>query len=62
MAEWKTDIQEFIFWLPIDIISYINWSKHRDEEEDELTMVRKLKGYQEVHIKYLRMYLINKES
>ena len=36
------------FWLPIDIISYINWSKHKDDEESELTVVRKLKGWQEV--------------
>ena len=28
-----------LFSLPIDI-SYINWSKHRDDEEDELTMVQ----------------------
>lgn len=36
------------FWIPIDIVSFINWSKHKDEEKDELTVVRKLKGYQEV--------------
>ena len=35
------------FWLPIDIMSYINWSKHKDVDENELTAVRKLKGYQE---------------
>ena len=28
--------------------SYINWTKHKDDEEDELTAVRRLKGYQEV--------------
>lgn len=38
----------FFFWLPIDVISYINWSKHKDEKQEELTVVRKLKGYQEV--------------
>ncbi|MBQ1521815.1 MAG: nicotinamide mononucleotide transporter, partial [Erysipelotrichaceae bacterium] len=27
-----------------------NWTKHKDEVEDELTMVRRLKGYQEVLI------------
>lgn len=37
----------FFFWLPIDIISYVNWSKHKDEKQEELTVVRKLKGYQE---------------
>ena len=48
MYRFATMVVTLFFWLPIDIISYINWSKHRDGEEDELTMVRKLKGYQEV--------------
>ena len=48
MYRFATMATTLFFWLPIDIISYINWSKHRDDEEDELTMVRKLKGYQEV--------------
>ena len=36
------------FWIPIDVVSFINWSNHKDEEDDELTVVRKLKGYQEL--------------
>ncbi len=32
------------FWLPIDIISFINWHKHPDRQEEELTKVRKLSG------------------
>lgn len=36
------------FWLPIDIISFINWHKHPDKKEDELTEVRTLTGLQEV--------------
>lgn len=32
------------FWLPIDIISFINWHKHPDKKDDELTEVRKLSG------------------
>ena len=36
------------FWLPCDIISFINWHKHPDKQEDELTEVRRLKGWQEV--------------
>ena len=38
------------FWIPIDIISFINWNKHKDKDEDELTVVRTLKGWQEVLI------------
>ncbi len=33
------------FWLPIDIISFINWHKHPDKQEEELTKVRKLNGW-----------------
>lgn len=35
------------FWLPIDIISFINWNRHPDKSETELTKVRTLKGWQE---------------
>ena len=38
------------FWIPVDIISFINWNKHKDKEEDELTVVRTLKGWQEILI------------
>lgn len=36
------------FWIPIDIISFINWNKHKDREQEELTEVRRLTGWQEV--------------
>lgn len=36
------------FWIPIDIISFISWHRHGDQEEKELTEVRKLSGKQEV--------------
>ena len=48
MYRFATMATTLFFWLPIDIISFINWSKHKDDEENELTVVRKLKGYQEV--------------
>lgn len=38
------------FWLPCDIISFINWHKHPDKADDELTQVRTLKGWQEAAI------------
>ncbi|MDO5439618.1 MAG: nicotinamide riboside transporter PnuC [Erysipelotrichaceae bacterium] len=50
MYRFATMATTLFFWLPIDILSFINWSKHKDEEEDELTAVRRLKGYQEVLI------------
>lgn len=48
MYRFATLATTLFFWLPIDIISYINWSKHKDDDEDELTIVRRLKGWQEV--------------
>lgn len=36
------------FWIPIDIISFIVWNKHKDKECEELTVVRKLSGWQEI--------------
>jgi len=50
MYRFATLTSTLFFWLPIDIISYINWSKHKDEQEEELTIVRRLKGYQEILI------------
>lgn len=38
------------FWIPIDIISFINWNRHKDTKDDNLTVVRSLKGYQEILI------------
>ena len=50
MYRFATMAVTLLFWLPIDIISFINWSKHKDDEQDELTVVRKLTGWQEVAI------------
>lgn len=36
------------FWIPIDIISFINWHRHPDSEDKEVTKVRKLSGLTEV--------------
>lgn len=50
MYRFATLATTLFFWLPIDIISFINWSKHKDQEKKELTIVRKLSGWQEVAI------------
>jgi nicotinamide mononucleotide transporter len=50
MYRFATMVVTLLFWLPIDIISYINWSNHKDDDDEALTMVRRLKGYQEVLI------------
>ena len=48
MYRFATMATTLFFWLPIDILSFINWSKHKDDDQKELTIVRRLKGYQEV--------------
>ena len=45
---FATMASTLFFWLPIDIISFINWHKHPDRQEEELTKVRKLKGWMEI--------------
>lgn len=47
---FATMVSTLFFWLPIDIISFINWNKHPDKNNDELTQVRRLRGWQEVLI------------
>ncbi len=47
---FATMASTLFFWLPIDIISFINWNKHPDQKEEELTKVRKLSGWMEVLI------------
>ena len=45
---FATMASTMFFWLPIDIISFINWHKHPDKQKEELTEVRKLSGWMEV--------------
>lgn len=50
MYRFATMLTTLFFWLPIDILSFINWTKHPDREEEEVTRVRTLKGWQELLI------------
>ena len=50
MYRFATMATTLFFWLPCDIISFINWHKHPDKKEEELTVVRTLKGWQEALI------------
>ena len=49
-ARFATMATTLFFWLPVDIISFINWHRHPDREETELTEVRTLTGWQEVAV------------
>lgn len=43
------------FWIPIDILSFINWHKHKDTEQKELTEVRSLQGWEQAVVVLLVM-------
>lgn len=45
-SRFATMAVTIFFWIPIDIISFINWSKHKDRQCEELTVVRTLKWWQ----------------
>jgi len=36
------------FWIPIDIISFFAWQKHKDKKEENITEVRKLTWWQDL--------------
>lgn len=36
------------FWIPVDIISFVMWNKHKQKDDQQKTEVRRLKGWQEV--------------
>lgn len=48
---WYTiAIVTMVFWVPIDIVSFISWSKHPDKKEEELTMVKRLSFKQDIFV------------
>ncbi|MCQ2478014.1 MAG: nicotinamide riboside transporter PnuC [Clostridia bacterium] len=48
MYRFATMATTLFFWIPCDIISFIAWNRHPDEEKRSVTKVRSLKGWQEV--------------
>ncbi len=47
---FATMASTLFFWLPIDIISFVNWHRHPDRSREALTKVRKLNGWAEIAI------------
>ena len=39
-----------LFWIPIDIISFIKWNEFKDNENKQLTQVKKLNWWQDILI------------
>lgn len=48
LGYYATACVAILFWIPIDIISFINWNKNQDKEKSELTVVRKLTWWQDI--------------
>ncbi len=38
------------FWIPVDIVSFFMWNRHKQKDDERLTEVRRLKGWQEVAV------------
>ena len=49
-SRFATMAVTIFFWIPIDIISFINWTKHKDQQQQDLTIVRTLKWWQSLLI------------
>lgn len=45
-ARFATMAVALLFWTPMHIISFINWNKHPDKNDESLTVVRSLKWWQ----------------
>ena len=50
LGYYSVALISIIFWIPIDIASFVNWHKHPDREEDLLTNVKKLSWKQDILI------------
>lgn len=45
-SRFATMAVTIFFWIPIDIISFINWNRHKDKQDQDLTVVKTLKWWQ----------------
>lgn len=50
LGYYSVALISIIFWIPIDIASFVNWHKHPDQQEDILTNVKKLTWKQDILI------------
>ena len=47
---FATMVTTLFFWIPIDIVSFINWHRHPDRRDEDVTRVRKLSGLAEAAV------------
>ena len=48
MGWYTIAIVTMAFWIPVDIVSYLRWTRHPDEQEEELTVVKRLTLKQDI--------------
>ncbi|MCH5353616.1 MAG: nicotinamide mononucleotide transporter [Acutalibacter sp.] len=50
MGWYTIAIVTMAFWIPIDIVSFLRWTRHPDRQEEELTVVKRLTVKQDVFV------------
>lgn len=50
LGDLATACISLFFWIPVDIISFVYWTKHKDENKKVLTKVRKFTVMQDIII------------
>lgn len=50
MYRFATMVTTLLFWIPCDVISFVLWHRHPDEQKEELTVVKKLTWWQDIVI------------
>lgn len=48
MGWYTIAIVTMVFWVPIDVISFLKWHRHPDKKEEELTIVKRLSVKQDI--------------
>ena len=52
LGYYSSAFVSLLFWVPIDIASFIKWKKNPDENNDVITKVKKLSWWQDILIIY----------
>ena len=40
MGLYSSCLISLLFWIPVDIVTFVRWGKHKDEQREELTKVK----------------------
>lgn len=48
LGYYSVALVSIIFWIPIDIASFVNWTKHPDAKEEIVTEVKRLTWWQDI--------------